>query len=235
MSSDELQKEINGKALLPDLISQIEVLDIMKEDQVISRIANLKSLELEDMEYDIFINSKSFVYEIFVFYDSMPIEIKKTLEYFKIYFIQDDDNRFSICFALSSEKTEKSVTNDFFFKINGREIEKMDVNEFIKYTKNYQNKLLPRINSQTMINGLPMRNTETISYKLKDLYFFIIKHFLIRQNYKYTELYFQMIQFEKTTEEQNNRNKLSLVVRAQGTDIFIDNKGDAYDFGTVYP
>ncbi|MDR7210517.1 hypothetical protein [Flavobacterium piscis] len=235
MGKQKLQEKVDKKAFLESFIKLgIDFLKTMPEEEVNSRNKDLRKLNLTtNMIYDFSIDSENFIFEIYNSYENKPTEIKRKLDYFKIYFIQDDNDLFSICFSLSSEETEKYEDNDSFFKINCKnEIEKMEKDEFIKYSKNYRDKLLQTINSQTMIDGVEIKNTEAISYKLKDLYFFILKHFLIKPISDYSKLSFQMIKFEENVEEQNNRNKLSLVVRAEDD---TKGKGDAYNFGTVYP
>lgn len=210
------------------------VLKIMPDVEVDSRNEALRKLAIDNMIYDFSIDSENFISEIFNSYDNASIEEKKVLDYFKIYFIQDDNDQFSICFSISSVETEKIGDKDFFFKINTQKIEKIEKEAFIKYSNNYKNKLLQSINSKTWIGGLQIKNTEAVSYKLKDLYFFILKHFLInaKPESSYSELFFEMIKFEENAEEPTNQNKLSIVVRAQSVS---KGRAQAYDFGRVYP
>ncbi|OXB14648.1 hypothetical protein, partial [Flavobacterium tructae] len=110
------------------------VLKIMPDEDVDSRNEALRELAIDNMIYDFSIDSENFISEIFNSYDNAPIEEKKVLDYFKIYFIQDDNDQFSICFSISSVETEKIGDKDFFFKINTQKIEKIEKEAFIKYS-----------------------------------------------------------------------------------------------------
>lgn len=235
MDTLKLQEKVTEKTILKNFETFAPVvLKIMPDEEVDSRNEALRKLAIDNMIYDFSIDSENFIFEIFNSYDNASIEEKKKLDYFKIYFIQDDNDQFSICFSISSVETEKFDDKDFFFKINTKKIEKIGKEAFIKYSDNYKNKLLQTINSQTSIGGLQIKNTEAVSYKLKDLYFFILKHFLInsKPESSYSELFFEMIKFEETVEESVNQNKLSVVVRAQSP---LKGRAEAYDFGRVYP
>ncbi|MCC9016363.1 hypothetical protein [Flavobacterium lipolyticum] len=235
MDTLKSQEKVTKKAFLKKFETLAPVvLKTMPDEEVYLRNKALRKLEIRNMIYDFCIDSKNFISEISSSYDNAPVEEKKKLDYFKIYFIQDDNDRFSICFSISSVETEKFGDKDFFFKIKAKKIEKIEKEDFIKYSNNYKNKLLQTINTQTRIGGLQIKNTEAVSYKLKDLYFFILKHFLnnSKPESSYSELFFEMIKFEETNEEPTNQNKLSIVVRAQSVS---KGKAQAYDFGRVYP
>ncbi|BFM41597.1 hypothetical protein CFS9_02380 [Flavobacterium sp. CFS9] len=235
MDTLKLQEKVTEKTISKNYETFAPiVLKIMPDVEVDSRNEALRKLAIDNMIYDFSIDSENFISEIFNSYDNAPIEEKKVLDYFKIYFIQDDNDQFSICFSISSVETEKIGDKDFFFKINTHKIEKIEKEAFIKYSTNYKNKLLQTINSKTWIGGLQINNTEAVSYKLKDLYFYILKHFLINSTPEssYSELFFEMIKFEETAQESINQNKLSVVVRAQSVS---KGRAQAYDFGRVYP
>ncbi|WP_166925704.1 hypothetical protein [Flavobacterium poyangense] len=210
----------------------IDFLRTMPDNEVNSRNIDLKNLGLPEIYKEFFIKSSSFINEITTSYDSKSVDIKEKLKYLKIYFKQDENNIFSIGFSISSEIDDLFGINDSFFIINtNNELEEItDQSVFKKHTLNFANKLLPIINAKTKFNDTEMHNTQVIYYNLKDVFFFMVKHFT--QPTQYSKLFFQMIKFEKTVTEKNNQNKLSLVVRAESES---KSTSESYDFGTVYP
>ncbi|CAM3883245.1 MULTISPECIES: hypothetical protein [Flavobacterium] len=235
MGKQKLQEKSINKAFLE--ILKIDFLDIMPDERVQPRHERLEKLNIKNMKYNFSINAESFINKIIDSYKNLNVEIKKTTDYFKIHFIEDDNKKFSICFSISSLENMEIGKEDIFFKIDGNdELEKLekDNNGEIPYFKKgrqeFQNNLLKDINLNTKINGQEMENTEVISFKLKDVYLFIISHFLLENDY--SKLFFQMIIFEKEYSEKKHQNKLSCVVRAKDNYL---KQGEAFDFGTVYP
>ncbi|KIX20183.1 hypothetical protein SY27_13625 [Flavobacterium sp. 316] len=237
MGKQVLQEKSINKALFE--ILKIDFLDIMPDEIVNSRHKRLKNLIIENMKYNFSINAKSFIKEIIDSYKNLNVEIKKITDYFKIYFIEDDNKNFSICFSISSLENMGIGKEDIFFKIaDNEELEKLEkdnngeISYFKKGCEKFQNNLLKDINLKTKINDQEMKNTEVISYKLKDIYLFIIRHLLLEYENDYSKLFFQMIIFEEKYNEKKYQNKLSCVVRAKNNDL---QQGKAFDFGTVYP
>ncbi|WP_445458231.1 hypothetical protein [Flavobacterium sp. HNIBRBA15423] len=234
MEAKELQEKGKDKALLNKFILSIDkFFDIMPYEQVESRNEDLVNLKIDEINKDFSINSKSFIETIVNSNRNTPVEIRKTLEYLKIYFVQLDNGSFSICFSISSKQNCDFGEHDSFLKIDeNKNLIEIKKTEFKKHHLKYKNNLLPTINSKTKIDDKEINNTEVISYKLKDLYLFLIYHFLLQSDYEYSKLYFKMIKFEKNVKVSNNQNKLSLVVRAEKSS---KDKGEYYDFGTIYP
>lgn len=227
MELEKLQEKSIDEGFLE--ILKIDFLDIMLEEDVTARKFSIKSFGIQNLKYEFLVNAASFTSTIKNFYSDVPVELKRELEYFKIYFIQDEKDIFSICFSISSKENQNNGPNDSFYTIDSNEeLIKIDKFDFEKYKEKFRVNLLQVIN----IASKTENNTEIISYKLKDVYLFIIKHFLVMNKSDFPKLLFELIKFEKTVKEPNSRNKLSLVVRAESIN---KDKGDAYDFGTVYP
>lgn len=186
---------------------------------------NLVNLQITELQKDFTIDARLFINKIATIINDSNADINLQIEYLKIYFIQNDSNCFSICFSISSEKDVSMGINDSFFIIRNGGFESIPINDFVSLHKTYKDNLLKRINFETKVN-----NTEVISYKLKDVYLFIINHILID---KYTHLLFETIQF-KTADTNRKANMIGLAILA--TDSVNTNlKGSPYDFGTIYP
>jgi hypothetical protein len=236
MELENLQEKGIDKSFLE--ILKIDFLDIMLENDVISRRSNLQNLHIKNMKYEFSVDAMNFISTIAEFYKVATIEIKKELEYFKIHFIQDEKGTFSIGFSLSS-KENSNEKNDSFYRIIPIEhteptekpgiLKKIDTRvEFEKSTHLYETNLLPEIKTRTKTE----KNTQLIFYKIKDIYLFFINHFLLNHELGYSKLVFEIIKFEETPKDPNNKNKLALVVRAESSS---KDKSESYDFGTVYP
>jgi hypothetical protein len=236
MELEKLQEKGIEKSFLE--ILKIDFLDIMPENDVISRRNNLQNLHIKDMKYEFSVDAINFISTIAEFYKLATIETKKELEYFKIHFIQDENGTFSIGFSLSS-KNDSNEKNDSFYRIIYIEqtesteklgtLKKIDNREeFEKSTSLYETNLLPEIKTRTRTE----KNTQLIFYKIKDIYLFFINHFLLNHDLGYSKLVFEIIKFEKTPKDPNNKDKLGLVVRAENSS---KDKSESYDFGTVYP
>ncbi|UOX33121.1 hypothetical protein LXD69_13870 [Flavobacterium sediminilitoris] len=235
MGKQKLQEKSINKAFLD--ILKIDFLDIMPDERFQPRHIRLENKNIKNMKYNFSINAESFINKIIDSYKSLDVKIKNITNYFKIHFIEDDNKKLSICFSISSLENMEIGEEDIFFKIDGNdELEKLEKDNngeipyFKKRRQGFQDNLLKDINLNTKINGQEMENTEVISFKLKDVYLFIISHFLLENDY--SKLYFQMIIFEEEFSEKKYRNKLSCVVRAKNN---YQKQGEAFDFGTIYP
>jgi len=231
MELEKLQEKGINKLLE---ILQIGFLDIMPEEDVVSRRNNLQNLHIKNMKYEFSVDAIDFISKIAKFYELATIEIKKELEYFKVHFIQDEKGIFSIGFSLSSNEKSNEKNDSFYRIISTQSTEKIEVLkkidrvDFEKSTSLYETNLLPGIKTSTKTE----KNTQLIFYKIKDMYLFFINHFLLNHESGYSKLVFEIIKFEETSKDPNNKNKLGLVVRAESAS---KGKSESYDFGTVYP
>lgn len=226
MELEKLQEKSTQESLLQ--IMKIDFLDIMKKEDIRSRRGYLEALGIKEITYEFSVDAMSFIHAISNLYKGVSIQAKKELDYFKVHFLQDDEHSsLSIGFSISS-KENTNDNNDAFYAIDpeSKELTKIDKPSFEKKAVYYKENLLKTIKKCTKTD----KNTEAVIYKIKDVYLFLINHFILSEGYK--SLFFQLIKFEEDAKDINNRNRLSLVVHAIKPD---KDKGEGHDFGTVYP
>lgn len=216
MSNEELQKDGIDK-------------NNPKHNRPLSRMQqkeyedNFKRLNLLNIPEEFIIDKTEFIKSIVDELDNLKINVKETINYFKIYFIKlqqeenndEDKKKLGIGFSISSSgKNDTFGENDVCWTLQGKKMLKAkDCDEFKVFISWYK--------ESSIFKEI---KTSVIIYEIKDLYNFLLKFFLLQSN---SELIYKMIKFDEL-----EYNKICLSSHAKDSS---GNLNEGYDFGNVYP
>jgi hypothetical protein len=184
---------------------------------------NFKNLSLVNVPDSFEIDKVSFINSIVSELDNLKINVKETINYFKIYFIKlkkevndnENKNKLDIGFTISSSgKNDTLGENDICWTVE---------NGILKRTNNHDEfkEFISWYEKSSIYKEI---KTKVIIYEIKDLHNFLLKFFLLQDNkgLEYKMIKFNEIEYEKiclSSHAKDNTNNLSL----------------GYDFGTIYP